>query len=95
MRAGLDAFCEAESSWLADYAFFRALMEENGNQETWDQWPEEHRTAAAAREWLAAQSPKKQNAFSEERARFYQYVQWVAFDQWMESERTRKNAGLR
>ncbi|HEV2843114.1 MAG TPA: 4-alpha-glucanotransferase [Chthoniobacterales bacterium] len=76
-----DAFCEAEGVWLADYAFFRALMEENGNQETWDQWPEEHRTAEAARDWLAVQTGEKQAQFNA-RTKFFQYVQWVAFDQW-------------
>jgi len=77
-----DAFCDAEGAWLADYAFFRALMEENDNRETWDQWPEEHRTADAARDWLTTQSPEKQARF-DERARFYRYVQWIAQSQWM------------
>ena len=78
---GFDAFCEAEGAWLVDYAFFRTLMEENGNKETWDQWQEEHRNVDAARDWLAAQSPEKQARF-DERARFYRYVQWIAHSQW-------------
>jgi 4-alpha-glucanotransferase len=78
---GFGAFCEAERVWLVDYAFFRALMEENGNRETWDQWQAEHRTADSARAWLAAQSPEKQARF-DERARFYRYVQWIAHSQW-------------
>src|SRR3954466_9559715 len=28
--AAFDAFCEREASWLREYAFFRALMERNG-----------------------------------------------------------------
>jgi len=78
---GLDDFCATERSWLADYAFFRALMEENGNSERWDHWREEHRTADSAREWLAAQRAEVRRRFSE-RESFYKYVQWVAFDQW-------------
>jgi 4-alpha-glucanotransferase len=78
---GFDAFCETEGAWLEDYAFFRALMEENGNKETWDQWQEEHRTADSARDWLTAQSLEKQARF-DERARFYRYVQWIAHSQW-------------
>jgi 4-alpha-glucanotransferase len=78
---GFDSFCEAEGAWLVDYAFFRALMEENGNKETWDRWQPEHRTADSARDWLAAQSPEKQARF-DERARFYRYVQWIAHSQW-------------
>jgi 4-alpha-glucanotransferase len=78
---GFDNFCEAERAWLADYAFFRALMEENGNRETWDRWPEEHRTADSARDWLTTQTAEVQRRFSE-RESFFKYVQWVAFDQW-------------
>src|SRR6202011_703484 len=37
-RADFRAFVEQESVWLEDYAFFRALMEENGGSEAWDQW---------------------------------------------------------
>ena len=76
-----DAFCGGEGAWLADYAFFRALMEENGNSERWDQWREEHRTTDSARAWLAAQSVEVRRRFSE-RESFSKYVQWVAFDQW-------------
>ena len=74
-------FCQSEAEWLSDYAFFRALMEENGNSETWDQWPEEQRDAASARHWLAAQSAETRERFSE-RESFFKYVQWIAFDQW-------------
>lgn len=80
--AAFDAFCESESTWLVDYAFFRALMEENGGSERWDHWREEHRNADLARDWLAAQTAEMQARFAE-RSRFYRYVQWVAFDQWI------------
>lgn len=79
--AEFESFCTAQNAWLADYAFFRALMEENGNSETWDKWREEHRNPEAAREWLAAQPQEKQARF-DERARFYRYVQWIAHSQW-------------
>ena len=79
--AGFDAFCTAEGGWLRDYAFFRALMEENGNSERWDQWREEHRSADSARRWLAEQTAEVRRRFSE-RESFFKYVQWVAFDQW-------------
>ena len=79
--ADFDAFCEAEAAWLSDYAFFRALMEENGGKEIWDEWKEEHRSPEGAREWLAAQGAEKQSQFNE-RTRFFKYVQWVAFGQW-------------
>jgi len=76
-----DVFCETEAAWLADYSFFRALMEENGNSERWDQWREEHRNLDSAHDWLAAQSEKKQAGLGE-RVRFYRYVQWIAHSQW-------------
>jgi 4-alpha-glucanotransferase len=76
-----DAFCENESAWLVDYAFFRALMEENGGSERWDHWREEHRKADSARDWLAAQTAEVRRQFSE-RESFFKYVQWVALDQW-------------
>ena len=46
-------FCRAEASWLDDYTFFRALMEKNGERETWDRWRKEHGNAEAARAWLS------------------------------------------
>lgn len=78
--ASFDAFCQSEG-WLSDYAFFRALMGENGNRETWDHWCEEHRDGEAARDWMAAQPSEKQRQF-DERTRFYRYVQWIAHGQW-------------
>jgi len=79
--SGFDAFCESESDWLVQYAFFRALMEENEYRETWDQWREEHRTADSARAWCAAQAVEVRERFAQ-RESFFKYVQWVAFDQW-------------
>jgi 4-alpha-glucanotransferase len=79
--ARFDVFCGEEAAWLTDYAFFRALMEENGGSEIWEAWEEEHRSADAARAWLAAQTAEVRRRFSE-RESFFKYVQWVAFDQW-------------
>jgi 4-alpha-glucanotransferase len=79
--ADFKAFCEAEAKWLNDYAFFRALMDENNGRETWDRWQEEHRQPDEARAWLAGQEAEVQERFSE-RESFFKYVQWVAFDQW-------------
>ncbi|MEY2507553.1 MAG: 4-alpha-glucanotransferase [Verrucomicrobiota bacterium] len=76
-----DAFCKTEAPWLDDYAFFRALMEENGGREKWDEWPEEHRRMESARDWIGAQIETKRSAF-EDRARFHRYVQWIAERQW-------------
>jgi 4-alpha-glucanotransferase len=80
-KAAFNAFCKAEAEWLNDYAFFRALMVENGGRETWDRWREEHREPESARQWLAAQTAEMRERFAE-RESFFQYVQWIAVDQW-------------
>ena len=74
-------FCGQESSWLDDYALFRALMEENAESEAWDKWPAEHRHFESARGWLERQSPEKKKKFHD-REDFFRYVQWIANEQW-------------
>jgi 4-alpha-glucanotransferase len=80
-RSEFKRFCAQESVWLGDYAFFRALMEENGGSETWDQWPTEQQTPESARAWRDRQPPQKQQKLAE-RELYFRYVQWVAFQQW-------------
>jgi 4-alpha-glucanotransferase len=74
-------FCVQEAAWLNDYAFFRALMEQNGESEAWDKWPAQHRKIELARVWLDRQSPKTREKFAE-REMFFCYVQWIAHGQW-------------
>ncbi len=80
--AGFQAFLESERGWLEDYVFFRALMEENDGRETWDQWPEEHRSLGVARRWFALETPETQARFVQRQA-FFRYVQWIAYEQWI------------
>ena len=80
-RSQFRKFCEQGSSWLNDYAFFRALMEDNGENEAWDKWPKEHRHVESARAWLDRQSPEKKRQFYD-RENFFRYVQWIASEQW-------------
>jgi 4-alpha-glucanotransferase len=79
--AAFDEFCAKENAWVHDYVFFRALMEENGGSEAWDQWPEEHRSIPAARQWLLTQSAETRERL-EQREFFFRYVQWLAYGQW-------------
>jgi 4-alpha-glucanotransferase len=81
-RSAFRDFGERES-WLNDYTFFRALMEENNGSEAWDQWPEEHRTIERARAWLRDLPPDRQESIAE-REDFFRYVQWIAHEQWRE-----------
>jgi len=76
-----DQFCERESRWLKSYAFFRVLMELNGESETWDEWQLEHRDPKTAQTWLGEQPTDMRTEFSE-REKFFCYVQWIADEQW-------------
>ena len=76
-------FRQEEASWLEDYTFFRALMEQNRDSEAWDKWRTEHRTMENAREWLRHLSQDRQPTFAA-RQNFFRYVQWIADEQWRE-----------
>ncbi len=86
-------FCREHTSWLDDYALFRALMEKNRGRETWDQWREEHRSLGAARAWLQALGPRRRENF-ERRMRFFRYVQWIAHHQWSATKRHAEDRGV-
>lgn len=93
---GRDAFVkfrDREKSWLDDYVFFRALMEENGGTEAWDYWPEEHRSCEAARAWVDAQSTELRDRFMQ-REEFFAYVQWIAYDQWIAAKEYADERGV-
>lgn len=89
----LAEFCETEANWLRDYTLFRVLMEENGDSEMWDAWPEEHRDRTAANRWIDAQDSAKRAAL-DERRRFYSYVQWVAAEQWAAAKAHAEKRGV-
>ena len=79
-QAKFRKFCE-QANWLTEYTFFRAMMEENGDNEAWDKWPAGQQHLDSARVWLAGQSSEKKREF-ERRQRFFRYVQWIAHEQW-------------
>ncbi len=72
-----------QAAWIEGYGLFRVLMDENGVNEQWDLWPKEQHTLAGARAWLERQ-PALERKRIERRARFFKWVQWVAFKQWEE-----------
>ena len=77
-RAGaFAAYCSWEEWWLADYALYRAIRERNGGQ-SWTAWDEPLRrrdpqVLSRAREEL------------ETEILFYQYLQWLADEQWQDA----------
>jgi 4-alpha-glucanotransferase len=74
-------FCEQESAWLRDYAFFRAMMEKNGDSAAWNRWPAQHQTIETARTWTDKLPHDEQEALAR-RQEFFRYVQWIAAQQW-------------
>ncbi|HJT45273.1 MAG TPA: 4-alpha-glucanotransferase, partial [Chthoniobacterales bacterium] len=92
-HSGFRKFCEQEADWLNDYAFFRALVRANGEQEAWDQWPEEQRAVGSARAALNQKPPDEQRAQAE-REDFFRYVQWVAHEQWSSVKQYAETKGV-
>jgi len=83
-RAGaFQRFLTENADWLADYALFRALMEENGGLPTWDRWPVEQQSPRTARTWLLSLPEKRRDALMRKQL-FFTYVQWLAFGQWQD-----------
>jgi 4-alpha-glucanotransferase len=80
-KSDFKLFCEAESSWLRDYALFRVLIEENKGSAAWDQWPPQHQTIERARNWFR-NLPQEKQPFVTRRLDFFCYVQWIAHQQW-------------
>lgn len=74
-------FVSEQADWLPDHALHRALIHWHGDNEVPVDWPEEHRSPAAARAWLVTMGTEERHNF-ETRRDFYSYVQWVAFSQW-------------
>lgn len=80
-RSVFQTFCEKESAWLRDYAFFRVLVEENNGSAAWDRWPAHHRMIEKARSWRNEVPPDRQAVLTR-REEFFCYVQWIAHQQW-------------
>jgi 4-alpha-glucanotransferase len=75
------SFVRENEDWLADYALFRVLMEENGGLPTWNRWAPEHHSQTSARKWLLA-LPEQRRDELKRKEYFFMYVQWLAFGQW-------------
>src|SRR2546423_5463548 len=92
-RSRFKEFRDRESSWLNDYAFFRALIQENNGHEAWDHWPKEQRSVDSAHAWLSQQpQDRRQSHLSHED--FFRYVQWIAHEQWSEVKRYADERGV-
>lgn len=81
-----EAFCEQQSHWLDDYAMFMALREQQG-QRLWTQWPVELRDRKPA-------ALKKARKELQARVGFYQFGQFVFFQQWADLKRYAGEHGI-
>ena len=84
--AAFAAFADRERWWLGDYALFRALHDEQGGR-YWRDWPAPLRD----REPGALDEARRR---LERDVRFYQYVQWLADQQWQQARRACAPVGL-
>ena len=92
-KSEFQRFCQEESSWLRDYAFFRVLIEENDGSAAWDRWPAQHQTLEAAGAWLHDLCANKQAALIR-RGDFFSYVQWIAHRQWLDVKAHAEQRGV-
>jgi 4-alpha-glucanotransferase len=74
-------FLDDHGFWLSDYTLHRILLELHRENDDLGEWPEHHRSASCASEWLKSLPQKERDAL-EERRFFFAYVQWIAFSQW-------------
>ena len=93
--AGFDEFRAAQASWLDDYATFRWLMEEDGDRETWNEWPDEFATPAAARDYLARALATERGPAVSNMLSYFAWLQWVAAMQWQRVRVAADAAGVR
>ena len=77
-----DAFTNTERSWINGYALFRVLMDRY-HCEQWDLWPESVGNYVKSTAWIESLSASERAAIDDE-VLFFQYVQWIAFQQWAE-----------
>lgn len=85
-RAAFEAFRRQHSWWLDDYALFRALKEQY-RWRSWETWPAPLRRRAA-------QALERAAARLRARVRFFQYVQWVAAEQWAQVRAHARRRGV-
>jgi 4-alpha-glucanotransferase len=80
-------FCAREAYWLNDYAIFRALRQQFGEQ-SWNRWPAEirHRKEAALRHWGEKLS---EHIYHEKYAQFVFFEQWFALKEYANSRGVR------
>jgi 4-alpha-glucanotransferase len=86
-------FQKREAGWVESYAWFRTIMESEGENPVWESWPEWFGSPRLAEAWLAGQSEEDQAGWKV-RLRFFKFVQWVLDLQWMEVRKEADRLGI-
>jgi 4-alpha-glucanotransferase len=82
-RRSFSDFCRKQAEWLRPYAVFHALFA-SFNQAFWD-FPEELQSLSGAQEWAKEH---------EDEVQFFEYLQWVFYEQWQELRAYAAKAGI-
>src|SRR5438132_646238 len=82
----LRRYIAAEAWWLDDYSLYRALRAQAGEKK-WTEWPPELRDRDPAA-MTAARAQLSKNML------FYQYVQWVAAEQWQAARKSTQSVEI-
>ncbi len=82
----LAGYIDAERWWLDDYALYRAVRAAEGDR-TWREWP----SPLAGRDQAVLDEVRGELA---DAVLFYQYLQWVAQEQWSAARRAAGRVGL-
>jgi 4-alpha-glucanotransferase len=85
-RARFDEFRARAASWLADYALFRALSEEESGR-SWKDWPDD----VAKRDASALEAARERLA---NRISYFEYLQFVADEAWTTVRRAAAARGV-
>lgn len=83
LEADFQAFRDRSAAWLPDYCLFKLLMEIHGSHLTWDEWPEESRSAMGARALVASLREENPGQI-DSRLEAFAYAQWLCYRQWLE-----------
>jgi 4-alpha-glucanotransferase len=83
LASSIAQFLAAEADWLDDYALFRALVDEEGGNVCWTYWRSEYQNPTTARATILDTKAVDGEKIGT-KMRFYQYVQWIAFRQWLD-----------
>lgn len=81
LKDAFGSFQAAEAGWLNDYCQFKVLMEFFGEHLTWDEWPQNCRTPAKARTFIASMR-NREPAHVDSRLGYFAFVQWLCYRQW-------------